>query len=72
MITIGNFIGAVINFFVVAIVLFFIMKASNAATELATKNKKAEEAAAVEEVPEPSDEVKLLTEIRDLLVESNK
>ena len=72
MITIGNFIGAVINFFVVAIVLFFIMKASNKATEIATKNKKAEEAAAAEEVPEPSEEVKLLMEIRDMMAESKK
>lgn len=62
MITIGNFISAVINFFIVALVLFFIMKAANKATELASK--KAEEEAAVEE---PSEEVKLLTEIRDAL-----
>lgn len=64
MITIGNFISAVINFFIIAIVLFFIMKAANKATELASKKAKAEEAAAP---AEPSEEVKLLTEIRDSL-----
>ncbi len=60
MITIGNFISAVINFFIIALVLFFIMKAANKATEIA--KKKEEEAPA-----EPSEEVKLLTEIRDAL-----
>jgi len=64
MITIGNFISAVINFFIIAIVLFFIMKAANKATELASKKAKAEEEAAP---AEPSEEVKLLTEIRDSL-----
>ena len=67
MITIGNFISAVLNFFVIALVLFFIMKAANKATEL-TKKKAAEEAAAEAAAPaEPSEEVKLLTEIRDAL-----
>ncbi len=67
MITIGNFISAVINFFVIALVLFFIMKAANKATDLA-KKKADEEAAAKEAAPaEPSEEVKLLTEIRDAL-----
>ena len=64
MITIGNFISAVINFFIIALVLFFIMKAANKATEMASK--KAEEEAAAEPA-EPSEEVKLLTEIRDAL-----
>ena len=64
MITIGNFISAVINFFIIALVLFFIMKAANKATDLA-KKKEAEAAAAAP--AEPSEEVKLLTEIRDSL-----
>ena len=64
MITIGNFISAVINFFIIALVLFFIMKAANKATELA---KKKEEEAAAAAPAEPSEEVKLLTEIRDAL-----
>ncbi len=65
MITIGNFISAVINFFIIALVLFFIMKAANKATEIASK--KAEEEAAAAAPAEPSEEVKLLTEIRDAL-----
>ena len=64
MITIGNFISAVINFFIIALVLFFIMKAANKATELA---KKKEEEAKAEAPAEPSEEVKLLREIRDSL-----
>ena len=64
MITIGNFISAVINFFIIALVLFFIMKAANKAAALA---KKEEEEAAAEAPAEPSEEVKLLTEIRDAL-----
>ena len=63
MITIGNFISAVINFFIIALVLFFIMKAANKAAALAKK----EEEAAAEAPAEPSEEVKLLTEIRDAL-----
>ena len=59
LITIGNFISAIINFLIVALVLFFLMKGMTAATKAA---KKKEEAPA-----EPSEDVKLLTEIRDLL-----
>ncbi|MBQ6342901.1 MAG: large conductance mechanosensitive channel protein MscL [Anaerolineaceae bacterium] len=69
MITIGNFISAVINFFIIALVLFFIMKAANKATEVATKKAKEEAAAAP---AEPSEEVKLLTEIRDYLKADSK
>ena len=64
MITIGNFISAVINFFIIALVLFAIVKAANKASEI-TK-KEAEEAAAAAPA-EPSEEVKLLMEIRDSL-----
>ena len=52
----GLFINAVITFIIVAFVLFMVIKGMNAA-------KKAEE----EAPEEPSDEVKLLTEIRDSL-----
>lgn len=52
----GLFINAVITFIIVAFVLFMIIKGMNAA-------KKAEEEAPAE----PSDEVKLLSEIRDAL-----
>ena len=65
--TFGNFISAVINFLIMAIVVFFIVKAMNKLTE--KTHKKEEEAAAAEPPapPAPSAEEVLLTEIRDLL-----
>ncbi len=64
----GNFIQAVINFFITALVLFLIMKAFNTFKDKAEKlvKKKKEEEKAEEEVPE---DIKLLTEIRDALKE---
>ena len=62
--TYGNFVSAVINFFILALVVFFIVKGLNKLSELG-KKKEAEEAAA--EPPAPSNEEVLLTEIRDLL-----
>ncbi|MBO6133282.1 MAG: large-conductance mechanosensitive channel protein MscL [Lachnospiraceae bacterium] len=64
-ITYGNFISAVINFLILAFVLFTIIKAMNRMQEMLKKKNAAEEAAAP--APEPSNEEKLLTEIRDLL-----
>ena len=70
--TYGNFISAVINFFILAFVVFMIVKALNKLTELG-KKKEAEEAAAAAAAaeppapPAPSAEEVLLTEIRDLL-----
>ena len=65
--TLGNFISAVINFFILAIVVFAIVKGINALSEIG--KKKEEEAAAAEPPapPAPSAEEVLLTEIRDLL-----
>ncbi len=57
----GNFISAAINFIIVALVLFMIIKGINK-----TKKKEAEKPAAP---AEPSKEEILLTEIRDLLKE---
>ena len=65
----GNFISAVINFLILALVVFCIVKTVNSAME---KVKKKEEAAPPPPPPEPSAEEKLLTEIRDLLKESRK
>ena len=67
--TYGNFISAVINFFILAVVVFAIVKGLNKITELG--KKKEEEAAAAEPPapPAPSAEEVLLTEIRDLLKE---
>ena len=66
---IGTFVSAVIDFVLVAFVVFLMIKAFNAAKDKAESLKKKEEEAAAAEgpAPEPSEEVKLLTEIRDLL-----
>ena len=63
----GNFLSAVINFFILAFVVFFIVKGLNKLAEMG--KKKEEEAAAAEPPapPAPSAEEVLLTEIRDLL-----
>jgi len=62
----GNFISAVINFFILALVVFFIVKALNKLSEIG--KKKEEEAVAEEPAPPaPSNEEVLLAEIRDLL-----
>ncbi len=68
MLNYGNFISAVINFFILAFVVFIIVKVVNGAMDKAMHK----EEAAPEEPPappEPSPEEKLLTEIRDLLKE---
>ena len=56
--TYGNFIQAIINFLLIALAIFFMVKAVNKITR-----KKAKE----EEKPAKTDDVKLLEEIRDLL-----
>ena len=63
----GTFVGTIIDFLLVALVVFAIVKGFNKAHELAEKRKKKEEEVAEEAAPEPSNEEKLLTEIRDLL-----
>lgn len=53
----GTFLGTIINFLVIALALFSVIKAINKARELAEKAKKKEEAAAAEaEAPKPSTE----------------
>ena len=64
--TLGNFISAVINFFILAIVVFAIVKGINALSEIG-KKKEEEAPAAPPAPPVPSAEEVLLTEIRDLL-----
>ena len=58
----GSFIQNVVNFILVALVVFLIVKGINA-----VRRKKEEPAPAPAPDPEPSEEVKLLTEIRDAL-----
>ena len=64
--TLGNFISAVINFFILALVVFFIVKGVNALSEIG-KKKEEEAPAEPPAPPAPSAEEVLLTEIRDLL-----
>ena len=68
---IGTFVGAIVNFLLISLVIFAIVKSFNKAKELAeAKLKKKEEAEAEAPAePEPSAEEKLLTEIRDILKE---
>jgi large conductance mechanosensitive channel len=56
----GNFLTIVINFAIIALILFIVVKAIS--------RLRAKEADKPAEPPAPSDEVKLLTEIRDALV----
>ena len=65
-ITSGNFIQAILNFQIMALVVFCMIKALN------SFHRKKEETPAEEPAPpEPSPEEKLLTEIRDLLKEKS-
>lgn len=67
----GNFISAIINFLILALVVFFLVKGLNKLSE-AAKKKEAEAPAAPAAPPAPSNEEVLLGEIRDLLKEKNK
>ena len=58
----GSFIQAIVNFLLIAIVIFLLVKGLNK-----MRRKKEEPAPAPAPAPEPSEEVKLLTEIRDAL-----
>ena len=60
----GVFLSAVINFIIVAFILFLFVKGINAATE------KLENAKSAAPLPPPVD-IQLLTEIRDILKRSN-
>lgn len=64
--TLGNFISAVINFFILAVVVFLIVKVVNALSEIG-KKKEVEVEEAPPAPPAPSAEEVLLAEIRDLL-----
>ena len=66
----GNFLSAIINFFILALVVFWLVRSLNRLAEL---GRRKEEAAAEEAKPaEPTKEERLLTEIRDLLAEKNR
>ena len=61
----GTFVATIIDFLLVALVVFMVVKAMN--TAKAKLEKKAEEEAVPPAPPAPSAEEVLLTEIRDLL-----
>ena len=61
----GNLIAVVLDFLIIAFVIFCMIKAIN------RLHRKAEEPAPEPAPPEPSAEEKLLTEIRDLLKEAH-
>lgn len=61
----GAFLSAVINFLIMAFILFLLIKGMNSLMEIGHKKKKGEEAPAEE--PKPDPQIVLLTEIRDLL-----
>ena len=64
---VGNFINAILNFLIMAFVVFCIVKFFNGIRDKAEAARKKEEAAAEAAPPAPSREEVLLTEIRDLL-----
>lgn len=66
---IGTFLSTIIDFVIVAFIVFMIIKAFNKARALSEKKKAEEEAEAPAAPPEPTKEELLLTEIRDLLKE---
>ncbi len=74
--TYGNFIQTTVDFLIIAISVFVMIKIFNKLTSIRLKKKEEEEAAAAPEPepepapePEPTKEEVLLTEIRDLLKE---
>ena len=65
--TYGNFISAIINFAILALVVFWLVKGLNKLSEIGKKKEEAAVAAEPPAPPAPSKEEVLLTEIRDLL-----
>ena len=63
----GNFISAVLNFLILALVVFWLVRMLNKLAEVGKKKEEAEAAAEPAAPPAPSAEEVLLTEIRDLL-----
>ena len=67
---VGELISAIINFLLIALVVFWMVRLINRVSDKFHKKEEAEPEAPAD--PEPSNEEKLLTEIRDLLKEQNK
>lgn len=63
----GNFLASIINFLILALVVFFLVKAINKVADAAKPKEPPKEEPAAPAEPEPTKEELLLTEIRDLL-----
>lgn len=63
----GVFIQSIIDFIIVALVIFMVIKGINRAQGAFATEKELEPEAEAEKAPEPSEEVQLLREIRDNL-----
>ena len=63
----GALIQAIINFLIVALCIFIVVRGINKLKDKARKEEEAAEEEKEEEPPEPSEEVLLLREIRDSL-----
>jgi large conductance mechanosensitive channel len=74
--TYGNFLQAIIDFLLIALVVFLLVRTINNFKEKQEKARKAKEAAEVAAAPAPEPavpaDVILLTEIRDLLKKKEK
>ena len=68
----GHFLSSIINFLLMAFVLFILLKFVNKIFNMTKKKEENKEEPKKEEPPKKSDEVLLLEEIRDLLKKSNK
>ena len=68
----GSLIGAIINFLLIALVVFAIVKSMNTMKEKTAALMKAKEEEEPEAEPEPSEEILLLREIRDSFVAKNQ
>ncbi len=69
----GNFIQNVISFLIIAFSMFFVINSFAKASNKAKKILKSESEEPIkEDVPTPPSEVELLTEIRDLLKNTNQ
>lgn len=66
---IGNLISTILDFVIIAFVIFLFVRFMNKLRSLRAKEEAAEEAAEAAAEPEPSKEELLLAEIRDLLRE---
>lgn len=67
----GTLISVIINFLLIALVVFLLVKGINTVKRKAEERKKKEEEEKPAAPAEPSKEEKLLTEIRDLLKQKN-